>query len=65
MPTAANDSQKPGCSVTSGSKISTALKDSNKGQTTPRCRKRKRHSSTIATITQARRTGTSKPASSP
>ncbi|MNP66970.1 hypothetical protein D3C76_1627410 [compost metagenome] len=58
MATAMNDSQKPGCKLASGSHSSTAFSASNSGKPTPRWRKRRRQSSTMASIMHARCTGT-------
>ena len=63
--TAANDSQKPGCKLASGSTSSTPSRASSSGNPTPRWRKRSRHNSTTANMMQARRTGTWKPAIRP
>ncbi len=63
--TARKDNQKPDCSPTSGSNSRTASRAISSGSQTPKCRYRKRHRSTRATITSARWTGTSKPASQP
>ncbi|MNN32327.1 hypothetical protein D3C81_1460480 [compost metagenome] len=63
--TAANDSQKPGCRLASGSHSSTRVNATSSGDQMPRWRNRQRHSRTTASIAQARCTGTSKPASRP
>ncbi|MND89162.1 hypothetical protein D3C80_812090 [compost metagenome] len=63
--TAANDNQKPGCRLASGSASSTRLSATSSGSQTPRWRKRQRHNSSTASMAQARCTGTSKPASKP
>ncbi|MNP64176.1 hypothetical protein D3C76_1596530 [compost metagenome] len=65
MATAANDNQNPGRRLASGSNTSTPTKASSQAHHGSGCLKRKRHNSTRPIIAQARRTGTSKPASKP
>ncbi|KWV83530.1 hypothetical protein PFL603g_00312 [Pseudomonas fluorescens] len=63
--TAANDNQNPTCRLAKGSSTSTPFSASSNGHHSPKWRKRRRHSNTRPTITQARCTGTPNPASRP
>ncbi|MNZ65796.1 hypothetical protein D3C78_839970 [compost metagenome] len=63
--TAPNESQKPGWRLASGSPSNVKVRAISSGGQTPNWRKRQRHSSTTASMAQARCTGTSKPASRP
>ncbi|MCY1544892.1 hypothetical protein D9M68_808020 [compost metagenome] len=63
--TAPKDNQKPGCKLAKGSNSRTTTNASSTGSQAPKWRNRQRQSNTRPTITQARLTGTSKPANNP